>query len=126
MDPTEGRNPDNGCECDTCKIFQTPMGQATLQWTRSLTKAVREGLELGADPEVELNFSLMGPTAGAFAGGRMDNMEYAKIEMRLKDAASRASMLTEPVPDWSHIREAYEMDPAINALLDWLDRRLSK
>lgn len=125
MDPTEGRNPDNDCKCDTCKIFETPMGQATLQWARSLTKAVREGLEMGADPKAEMNFSLMGPTAAAFAGGRMDNTQYATINMVLGDAASRASILTEPVPDWSALREAYAMEPPVLALLDWLDRRLS-
>jgi hypothetical protein len=126
MDPTEGRNPDNGCQCDTCKIFETPMGQATLQWTRSLTRAVREGLEMGADPKAVMNFSLMGPTATAFAGGRMDNEQYATINMVLGDAAKRASILTEPVPDWSHIRKEYEMDLAIQALLDWLDHRLNR
>lgn len=123
MDPTTGRNPDNDCQCDTCQIFQTPMGQATLQWARSLTKQVRDGLEMGADPEAEMNFSLMGPTARAFAGGPMDNQQYATINMTLKDAASRASVLTEPVPDWSAIRKEYELDPTITALLDWLDRR---
>ena len=125
-DPTKGRNPDNGCQCDTCLIFQTPMGQATLQWARSLTKAVRQGLELGADPTAEMSFSLMGPTARAFAGGAMDNQQYATINMVLQDAATRASILTEPVPDWSHLREEYDMDPAITALLDWMDRRLSR